>query len=77
MEDDTLRTKRILVRNIKRYRTKLGLTQEEASEKADITVKYWQRLEMISQKDLPSLQMLGKMAKALGIPIWKLLRDEN
>lgn len=75
MSDDTQRIKRVLVTNMKKYRVKLHLTQETASEKADITVKYWQRLEMISQKDLPSLQMLSRIARGLEIPIWKLLQS--
>lgn len=75
MSDDTQRIKRVLVTNMKKYRVKLHLTQEAASEKADITVKYWQRLEMISQKDLPSLQMLSRIARGLEIPIWKLLQS--
>ena len=65
--------KRILVGNIKKYRRKRGLTQEQAAEKAGITSKYWQRLEMISQIDLPSLNVLFKVAKALEISPAKLL----
>lgn len=75
MTDNTLRIKRLLVGNIKRCRTKLGLTQEEMAEKADITVKYWQRLEMLSQRDLPSLQMLAKIAKALDVSMSELLKE--
>ncbi len=65
--------KGILVKNIKKYRKKMRLTQEEAAEKADITNKYWQRLEMASQIDLPSLKVLFKIAEALNIPPSKLL----
>lgn len=65
--------KRILVKNVKDYRGKLGLTQEQAAEKAGITYKYWQRLEMTSQADLPSLQVLFKIAKALKTTPSKLL----
>lgn len=65
--------KNILVGNIKKYRKKQNLTQEQAAEKADITVKYWQRLEMSSQKDLPSLIVLFKIAQALEIKPHKLL----
>ena len=65
--------KAILVRNIKKYRDKAGLTQEQAAERAGITYKYWQRLEMTSQIDLPSLPVLFKVAKALKISPSKLL----
>lgn len=74
MVGDILKIKQVLVENMKKYRGKLGLTQEQAAEKADMTLKYWQRLEMVSQSDLPSLQMASKIAKALEIPVWKLLQ---
>ena len=74
MLDSALEIKSTLVRNMKKYRAKLRLTQEAAAEKGDMTLKYWQRLEMISQRDLPSLKMISKIAKALEVPIWKLLQ---
>ena len=67
--------KGILAKNLRKYRTRLKLTQEQASEKADITVKYWQRLEMESQVDLPSLPTLFKMAKVLGVKASDLMRE--
>ena len=73
MEDTDKQIKKLLVANIKKYRGKLGLTQEDAAEKAGITGKYWQLLEMTSQIDLPSLKMLFKIANALEIPPSKLL----
>ena len=65
--------KTILVQNIKKYREKRGLTQEQAAELAGITVKYWQRLEMFSQVDLPSLKVLFNIAETLKISPSKLL----
>ncbi len=73
MKIDPKQIKRILSGNIKKYRGKAKLTQEKAAEKTDITVKYWQRLEMISQVDLPSLQVIFKIAKTLKVPPSKLL----
>jgi transcriptional regulator with XRE-family HTH domain len=67
-------TKGILAKNLRKYRTRLKLTQEQASEKADITMKYWQRLEMESQIDLPSLPVLFKIAKSLKIQPYQLLK---
>ena len=57
--------KTILSRNIKKHRAKLGLTQEQAAEKADVTLNYWQRLEMISQIVMPSIPTLFKIAEVL------------
>lgn len=65
--------KRILARNIKKYRARLKMTQEQAAERAGITLKYWQRLEMASQIDLPSLPTLFLLAKVLKINPSKLL----
>ncbi len=65
--------KGILVRNLKKFRKKQGWTQEEAAEAAGITGKYWQRLEMSSQIDLPSLKVIFKIAAALEVPPSKLL----
>ena len=65
--------KKVLARNMKKYRTGLKLTQEQAAEKTDITMKYWQRLEMESQVDLPSLPTLYKIASSLKISASKLL----
>jgi transcriptional regulator with XRE-family HTH domain len=67
--------KEILVQNIKKYRSKKKLTQESAAELAGFTSKYWQRLEMVSQSDLPSLKILFKLAKALDVTPDKLLVD--
>ena len=72
MPDEKALLKQTLARNMKKYRAKLDLTQELAAERAGFTVKYWQRLEMISQTDLPSLPALAKIAKALGIKIHRL-----
>ncbi len=72
MTNDKLKLKQTLAGNMKKHRAKLGLTQEKAAERADFTVKYWQRLEMVSQSDLPSLPALVKIAKALDIKIHQL-----
>jgi transcriptional regulator with XRE-family HTH domain len=67
--------KAIIVRNIKKYRSKQRLTQEQAAELAGFTAKYWQRLEMTSQVDLPSLPVLFKIAEVLNISPSKLLEE--
>ena len=73
MRKDGQKIKKILVNNIKKYRGKKKLSQEEAAELAGITSKYWQRLEMVSQSDLPSIPVIFKIAHALNIPPSKLL----
>jgi transcriptional regulator with XRE-family HTH domain len=73
MSNNSQKIKQILVKNIKKYRNKKKLTQEQAAEIAGITAKYWQRLEMKSQIDLPSINVIFVIAKALDIPPAKLL----
>ena len=65
--------KKILSSNLKKYRAKLDLTQEEAAEKADLSLNYWQRLEMVSQDDLPSIPTLGVISKVLNCKLSDLL----
>lgn len=72
MTGEKLKLKQTLAHNMKKHRAALRLTQERAAERAEFTVKYWQRLEMVSQPDLPSLPALLKIAKALNIKIHQL-----
>ena len=73
MENNQSRIKRLVAGNMKKYRAKAGWTQEEAAEKAGLSLNYWQRLEMISQKDLPSLPTLSTIAKVLNVNLRDLL----
>ena len=67
--------KETLAKNMKKHRAKLRLTQEQVAERADIGVNYWQRMEMTSQVDLPSLPMLFKIAKGLDVKASQLLKE--
>jgi len=49
----------------KKYRIKLGLTQEELAEIVEITWRQMQRIE--NEKSLPSLQTLKKLVLILKI----------
>ena len=69
-----MKIKNIVATNIRKYRKKRHMTQEQAAERAEITVAYWQRLELISQTDLPSLTTVFKIAKALNIHPYQLLK---
>lgn len=68
-----MKTKRILSANIKKYRTKLGLTQEQAAERAGMSVNYWARLELKEDKRRVLLRDLSKLAKGLDIKMYQLL----
>jgi transcriptional regulator with XRE-family HTH domain len=57
---------------IKRLRKSKGLTQAELAKQASVTRPYITMLESEVRK-APSLPMLQRLAKALGVPVAKLL----
>ena len=69
-----MKIKSMIATNIRKYRKKRRMTQEQAAERAEITSAYWQRLELVSQSDLPSVHTIFKIAKALNIHPFQLLK---
>ena len=59
--------------NIKRHRTKLGLSQEDFAQKSGVKYTTLTKIESGVIKT-PSVVMVGKIAKALGVPIEDLLK---
>jgi transcriptional regulator with XRE-family HTH domain len=57
---------------IKERREGLGLTREELAKKAKVTTAYVSMLEAGKRKN-PSLPVLLRLAKALGVPMTELL----
>ena len=57
--------KDVLAKNLKINRLRLGLTQEQLAEKADISPHYFAMIELA--KKFPSASMLERIAKALEI----------
>jgi transcriptional regulator with XRE-family HTH domain len=57
---------------IKELRTERGLTQEQVAQKAGVTKNYITMLETGARKT-PSLPVLKRLAKALGVPVTELL----
>ena len=59
--------------NIKKARTKLGLTQDDLAKKADI--KYTTLMKVESGTiNKPSVQTMDKIARALGVSIEDLIK---
>ena len=54
-------------KRIKRLRKKSKLTQEQLADKAGVTSKYIQYIEMA--KRYPSFKLLYRIAKALGVKV--------
>ena len=59
--------------NIKRVRTKQGLTQDDLAEKANIKYSTLAKINngVVTK---PSVQTIQKIAKSLGVPIEELLK---
>ena len=55
-------------KRIRKRRLELGLTQERASEKADITARYWSNIETNNTGSI-GLKALYKIATALNVNI--------
>ena len=70
---NNLRT--IFSMNLKYYRIKENLRQEDLAEKVDLTDKYISDLERA--KFSPSLETIEKLAKALDVNADLLLKDNN
>ena len=67
--DQILRT---LAANVRNIRTRLGISQEEAADRAGMAVRQWQRVE--SGRDAITLRTVVTVASALGLEASELLR---
>ena len=63
-------TKEIFRQNLKYYRNKLNLTQEQLSERSDISSDYLSEIER--GKRTPSFKRIDMIADSLGIEAYKL-----
>jgi transcriptional regulator with XRE-family HTH domain len=63
----------ILARNVSRLRRQKGLTQEELAFEAKIDLTYMGGIERGRRN--PSLLVMARIAKALSVPLPKLLND--
>jgi len=59
--------------NIKKYRAKLGLTQEDLVKKSSVKYTTLSKIESGVIK-MPSVQIVAKIAKALGVSIEDLIK---
>ena len=65
----------IIGTKIKQLRLKMGLTQEELSEKIDIDNKRLSRIE--TGRSLPSLKIAGELNKIFNFDFYKLLEGKK
>lgn len=58
--------------NIKYYRKKLNLTQEDLAEKTDLSISYIKQIESTKEFKNVSLTVILKLSKALDVSVDKL-----
>lgn len=58
--------------NIKYYRKKMNLTQENLAEKADLSISYIKQIESTKEFKNVSLTVILKLSKALNVSVDKL-----
>ena len=63
----------IITKNIKKYRTKLGISQDKLSKLAGITLNTITKIESGATPD-PRIETVKKIADALGVSIEDLMR---
>lgn len=66
---------RILLTNIKKYRSRRKYTQMKLAELCDVSPSYIGEIEI--GRKYPSARTLEKIVKALGVKPYKLFLDEN
>jgi transcriptional regulator with XRE-family HTH domain len=65
--------RRLLGEAIRAKRRKAGFSQERLAEKADLSTVFISRVER--GKESPSVDSLGKIARALGVRVRDLVQD--
>ncbi len=65
----------IIRQNIKKYRKKSGLTQQELADKIGVSMNYIAKIESKKMQKSFTISVLGRISNALNIDI-RLLFDE-
>lgn len=66
-----------LTKNIRYYRIRSNMTQEQLAEKADLSVSYIKKLESSKEFKNVTFNTVSKIAKALNIDIQLLFIDNT
>ena len=65
----------ILVKNIKYFRLKSNMTQEQLAEKSDLSVSYIKQIESGKEFKNITFKTFSKIAKALNIDVKELFNE--
>lgn len=66
----------IFANNVRLYRRKMGYTQENLAEKADISISYIKQIESRKEYKNISLSVIQKIAKTLNVSLQMLFSVE-
>ena len=66
-----MRLREIFSKNIKFYRTKNKLSQQELAEKCETATNYISEIE--TGRKFPSIEMIEKLSTVLEVPAWSFL----
>jgi transcriptional regulator with XRE-family HTH domain len=64
----------LLGRNVQELRKRAGLTQAELSERVNVSPEFLSRVERCLKS--PSLDTVGRIAKALGVQVQELFKED-
>ena len=64
----------VFIRNLRKERKRLRLTQEQAAEKIGITHSFYAAIE--GGAKFPSIQKIQDISEALGVPAYRLFIDQ-
>ena len=65
----------IMIRNVERLRMAKGWSKNRLSQISGVNSGHLSRI--LNRDVSPSIRALDKLAKALGVEVWELLRDEE
>jgi len=69
------KTLRPIAKNIKKYRSKLGISQDKLSKLANITLHTLTKIESGATSD-PRIETVNRIANALGVSLDDLVKKE-
>lgn len=67
----------IIAKNLKKYRLKAKMTQEQLSNATNYSKSFISNIESVKTHQTVSLGSLWAFAKALNIPVYYLLKEEK
>lgn len=68
-------SKSVIAKNIKKYREKLGISQDQLSKKADVTYNTIIKIGSGANKN-PTIVTLSKIANAIDVKVDDLIKSE-